>query len=83
MLGPAGSGGIELAEVTCQTAGSDVVGESDRAAKLHQGAIIVKDGLVVLRMNDDLGHRALYLILVTASLTLSSKVNDPGTRDPS
>lgn len=80
---PAGSGGIELARVTGQADGSDVVGESDRAAELHQGDIIVKDGFIVLRMNDDLGHRVLHLVLVRVILTLSSKVNDPCTRDAS
>ena len=60
-----------------------MVGESDRGAELHQGNIIVKDAFIVLWMNDDLGHRALHLVRVRANLSLSSKVNDPGTRDVS
>lgn len=60
-----------------------MVGESDRVVELHQGDIIVKDGFIVLRMNDDLGHRVLHLVLVRANLTLSSKVNDPSIRDAS
>lgn len=52
---PAGSGVIELAGATCQTDGSDVVGEGDRAAGLHHGDIIGEDGAVVLRMDGGLG----------------------------
>lgn len=60
-----------------------MVAESDEAVELHQGDVIVKGGVVVLRMDDDLGHGALHLVLVSSILALSSKVDDPGTGDMS
>ena len=39
--GPAEGGVEELAGFTCQADGSDVVVESDGAAELHQGSVIV------------------------------------------
>lgn len=80
---PAGSGAVELAGVPGQTDGSDVVSEHDGAAEFHQGDVIVEGGFVVPRMNDDLGHIAIHLVLVRSTLTLSSNVDHPDTRDVS
>ena len=54
--GPAGSRVEDLAGATCQANWSDVVIESDRAAELHQGNVIIEQCVVVVRMDDDLRH---------------------------
>lgn len=78
--GPAESGVVELAGATCQADWSDVVSESDGAAELHYSNVIVEQSVVVVRMDDDIGHSAGLLMDVGASLSLSSKVEGICTR---
>lgn len=60
-----------------------MVAESDGAVELHQGDVTVQGGVVVPRMDDDLGHGALHLVLVSSILALPSEVDDPGAGDVS
>lgn len=78
--GPAGGGGVELADVTRQADGSDEVIELDGTLELQQGDVVVEQGVVEVRMDEDLGHGAPDLVGVWASLSLSSQVDDPRTR---
>ena len=65
---------MKLAGVTRQAYRSDVVIETDCAAELHQGDVVVKRCVIVVRMDDDLGHSAAKLMNIRAGLSLSSKV---------
>lgn len=76
--GIAGSSIVELAGVTCEADGPDVISKVDGVAELHEGDVIVKQGVVPVRMDDDLGHCSVHLINIRPTLSLSSKVNSPG-----
>lgn len=55
----------------------DVVVEADGAAQLHQGDVVVEQGVVPAGMDSDLGHGAAHLISIGPTLSLSSKVDGP------
>lgn len=55
---PAQSSIEELAGAAGKADGSDVVGKSDWGEEPHQGKVIVVQCVVVVRMDDDLGHTA-------------------------
>lgn len=69
---------VELAGVTCKADGPDVISEVNGAAELHEGDVIVEQGVVPVRMDDDLGHLSAHLINIWPTLSLSSKENSPG-----
>lgn len=69
---------MELTGVTCKADGPDVLADADGAAEFHEGDVIVEQGVVPVRMDDDLGHCSVHLMNVRPTLSLSSKVNSPG-----
>lgn len=68
---------VDLTGAFCKADGPDVVSESDGAAEFHEGNVIVKQGLVPVRMDDDPRHCAVHLINIQPTLSLSSKVDNP------
>lgn len=77
---PAWSVVKELTSFTGEADGPDEVGESDLVVELHQGDIIVKQRVVIVWMDNDLGHTAWNLVSIWASLSLFSKVEGPLTQ---
>lgn len=75
--GPTSCGVVELAGAARQTDGSDEVGVGDGAAELHQGNVVVEEGVVVVGMDDDPRHGAALFVRVGTALSLSSQVNGP------
>lgn len=65
---------MKLAGVTRQAYRFDVVIETDCAAELHQCDVVVKQCVIVVRMDDDLGQSAFNLMNIRSGLSLSSKV---------
>lgn len=75
--GPTGRGVVEQAGAARQADGSDVVAVTDSTAELHQCNVVVKEGVVVVAMDDDLAHRANNFVWIGATLSLPSQVNGP------
>lgn len=69
---------MELAGATCKADGPDVISEVNGAAEFHEGDVIVDQGVVPVRMDDDFGQGSAHLINIWPTLSLSSKENSPG-----
>lgn len=69
---------VDLAGGICKANGPGVVGESDGAVEFHEGDIVVEQGVIIVRMEDDLGHCAVHFVSIRPTLGLSSKVDSPG-----
>lgn len=69
---------VDLAGGVCKANGPGVVGESDGAVEFHEGDVVVEQGVVIVRMDDDLGHCAVHFVSIRPTLSLSSKVDSPG-----
>lgn len=68
---------MEAAAVVGKADRPNVVAEGDGAAQLHQGDVVVEQGVVPAGMDNDLGHGAAHLINIGPTLSLSSKVDVP------